>query len=73
MHGMHKEGGSQIHGLLTEKMWDSLNEEQKTEIIKDMIEGKIIMKQSMIQHIEHEIEMMKKMKDFISISESESE
>jgi hypothetical protein len=70
---LHTAASSQIHGLLVEKIWDDLNEEQKTELIKDMIDGKIMMKQSMIEHIEHEIQMIKKMKEFIIESESQSE
>jgi hypothetical protein len=73
MHGIHTEGSSQIHGLLIEKVWDDLKEEQKTELVKDMIDGKIMMKKSMMEHIEHEIQMMEKMKAFTTESESESE
>lgn len=73
IHGMHTEGSSQIHGLLIEKVWDDLKEEQKTELVKDMIDGKIMMKKSILEHIEHEIQMMEKMKEFISESKSESD
>ena len=71
IHGMHTETGNQMHGLLIEKIWDDLSEEQKTELIKDMIDSKITMKRSLIDHIESEILMMNKIKGFITESDEE--
>nr|WP_320160602.1 hypothetical protein [uncultured Methanoregula sp.] len=72
-HGMHVEESRQIHELLVTKFWDEMTEDQKIGLIKRMIEGKILIKENMIELIEHEIDTIKMMKEFISESEPDSE
>ena len=72
-HGMHVEESTQIHELLVTRLWDEMTEDQKIVLTKRMIDGKIMMKENMIEHIEHEIDTIKLMKEFISESEPDSE
>jgi len=72
-HGIHVEESRQIHDLLVVKIWDDLTEEQKVELMKQMIDGKIMMKENMIELLEHEVETIKMMKEFITKSDSESD
>ena len=47
------------------KMWEWLGDDQKKILMKRMIDGKIMMKEGMIKHLEFKIETMKMLKKMI--------
>jgi len=47
------------------KMWEFLGDDQKKILMKRMLDGKIMMKEGMIKHLEHKIETMKMLKKMI--------
>ncbi|HVN73799.1 MAG TPA: hypothetical protein VMT44_04310 [Methanoregula sp.] len=66
---MHGEGGPGW-GMTPEerlhmKMWEELSDEQKQTLMKRMIDGKIMMKEGMIKHLQWKIETMKMLKTML--------
>ncbi|HVN74661.1 MAG TPA: hypothetical protein VMT44_08720 [Methanoregula sp.] len=51
--------------MMMEKMWEYLGDDQKKILMKRMIDGKIMMKEGMIKHLEWKIETMKMVKKMI--------
>ena len=47
------------------KMWEKLNDDQKTTIMKRMLDSKIMMKEGMIKQIQFKIETMKLVKGML--------
>lgn len=66
-HGMHPGMGvMQQPDMLMTEMWEMLNDEQKKTLMKRNLDAKIMMKESMIKHMQFKIEtkkMVKKMLD----------
>ena len=65
--GMHGSGGMmQQEQMLMTEMWNALTDEQKKEMLKRVLDGKIMMKEGMIKYFQFKIEsfrMLKKMLD----------
>ncbi len=65
--GMHGSGGMmQQQEMLMMEMWNALTDGQKKEMMKRILDGKILMKEGMIKHFQWKIEtfkMLKKMLD----------
>ena len=65
--GMHGSGGMmQQQEMLMMEMWNALSDDQKKEMMKRILDGKIQMKEGMIKHFQFKIEtfeMLKKMLD----------
>jgi hypothetical protein len=61
-HGMEMMQGQNI---LMMEMWNTLSDEQKTTLMKRMIEGKILMKENMIKHLQFKVETMKMVKKML--------
>ncbi|MGD0080556.1 MAG: hypothetical protein ABSB80_07920 [Methanoregula sp.] len=63
----HMGGGMmQQQEMLMTEMWDALTDDQKKEMLKRALDGKIMMKKGMIEHFKFKIEtfeMLKKMLD----------
>jgi len=51
--------------MMMEKMFELLGDDQKKILMKRMIDGKIMMKEGMIKHLEWKIETMKMVKKMI--------
>ena len=51
--------------MMMEKMWENFSDDQKKILMKRMIDGKIMMKEGMIKHLEFKIETMKMVKKMI--------
>jgi hypothetical protein len=51
--------------MMMVKMWEYLGDDQKKILMKRMIDGKIMMKDSMIKHLEQKIETMKILKKML--------
>ena len=52
--------------MLMTELWDALTDDQKKEMLKRALDGKIMMKEGMIKHFQFKIEtfrMLKKMLD----------
>ena len=52
--------------MLMTEMWNALTDDQKKEMLKRVLDGKIMMKEGMIKHFQFKIEtfkMIKKMLD----------
>ncbi len=52
--------------MLMTEMWNALTDDQKKEVLKRVLDGKIMMKEGMIKHFQFKIEtfkMIKKMLD----------
>jgi 23S rRNA maturation mini-RNase III len=59
-------GMMQQQEMLMTEMWDALTDDQKKEMLKRALDGKIMMKKGMIEHFKFKIEtfeMLKKMLD----------
>jgi hypothetical protein len=52
-------------GMMMTEMWESLGDDQKKILMKRMIDGKIMMKEGMIKHLQYKIETMKMVKKMI--------
>ncbi|WML67855.1 MAG: hypothetical protein METHP_01423 [Methanoregula sp. SKADARSKE-2] len=53
------------HDMALLKMWEWLADDQKKILLKRMLDGKIMMKEGMIQHLEHKIETMRLLRKMI--------
>ncbi|WP_422189605.1 hypothetical protein [Methanoregula sp.] len=47
------------------EMWDKLTDDQKTTLMKRMLDGKIMMKEGMIKHFQYKIETLKMVKKML--------
>jgi hypothetical protein len=65
IHEQAHSGMMQQHDMLTMEVWNALSEEQKKILLKRMLEGKILMKEGMIKHIQFKLETMKMVKNMI--------
>ncbi|WP_422173227.1 hypothetical protein [Methanoregula sp.] len=61
---MHEQGMQQHEMFMTE-MWDKLTDDQKTTLMKRMLDGKIMMKEGMIKHFQYKIETLKMVKKML--------
>ncbi len=65
---MHEHGmgpGMMQQEMVMTEMWDALNDEQKKTLMKRMLDGKIMMKEGMIQHIRFKIETFEMIKNML--------
>ena len=51
--------------LLMMKIWEDLDDDQKTSLIERMIDSRIMMKENVIKHMEFKIETFKIVRDMI--------
>jgi hypothetical protein len=61
----HGHGGMQAQDLLMMKIWDDLDDDQKTQLIGRMLDAKILMKENMIEYLKFKIDTFRMVKDFI--------
>jgi hypothetical protein len=66
-------GGYGAHGMLLEKMYDLLDEDQMRQLMIRMIESRIKMKQQHIEMMQHKIETYKMARDMLQGGISRSE
>jgi len=65
-HGIPGRGmGPSPQEMAMMKMWELLGDDQKKILMKRMLDGKIMMKEGMIKHLEHKIATMKMLKKMI--------
>jgi len=64
-YGMTHCGGYGAHGMLLEKMYDLLDEDQMRQLMIRMIESRIKMKQQHIEMMQHKIETYKMARDML--------
>jgi hypothetical protein len=57
--------GPSPHEMMMEQMWEALGDDQKKILMKRMIDGKVLMKEGMIKHLQFKIETMKMVKKMI--------
>jgi hypothetical protein len=65
---MHHEGPMGMmnpHEMQMMRMWEQLNDDQKTTVMKRMLDAKIMMKEGMIKQIQFKIETMKLIKGML--------
>ena len=65
---MHHEGQTGMmnpHEMQMTMMWEHLSDDQKTMVIKRMLDAKIMMKEGMIKQIQFKIETMKLIKGML--------
>ncbi len=58
-------GMASPEGMMMAKMWEYLGDDQKKILMKRMIDGKIMMKEGMIKHLQYKVETMKMVKKMI--------
>jgi len=59
-------GGPGAHGMLLEKMYEHLDEDQMRQLMIRMIEAKIKMKQQRIEMMQYKIETYKMARDMLA-------
>jgi hypothetical protein len=64
-HDQRSSGCMQPQGMMIERMWDELSDEQKRTLITRMIDSKILMKENMIKYLKFKIETFNMVKDMI--------
>ncbi len=64
---MHEQGMAMMQQkeMLMTEMWETLTDDQKRTLMKRMLDGKIMMKEGMIKHIQFKIETMKMVKKML--------
>lgn len=55
----------QAQDLLMMKIWDDLDDDQKTQLIGRMLDAKILLKENMIEYLKFKIDTFRMVKDFI--------
>lgn len=65
-YGMTHYGGPAHHGMLLEKMYEHLDEDQMRQLTIRMIEAKIKMKQQRIEMMQYKIETYKMARDMLA-------
>jgi hypothetical protein len=64
-YGMTHYGGPAAHGMLLEKMYDLLDEDQMRQLMIRMIESRIKMKEHRIEMMQYKVETYKMARDML--------